>query len=227
MQTPNPYKNGFLRMKRWIKEDISELKTKIKENSFLKKIKKSIIDIILVIIIIIVATVCFSTILKTFDENNQYNKAIIGPKTEEIYLSKADNYIVTYKGDIQNGLIEGQGKLTVTTDSYKMILEGVFNKVESPKENTLQIGTFSNGYITITDIMNNITYNWNGTFDNYKFKTGDFKISKENETIIYSGTFISNKLNGIGSIKLYKSGKSIEINGWFENGELVEKNKKS
>lgn len=226
MKDINPYKNGYLRMKRWIKEDIVSFKEKFKESPFLEKIKKNKWDIILTAITIITAIICLTTIISNLDKDSKFNEAIKGPKTEQIVLKDSKDMTIKYKGDIENGLIQGQGTLIITTKSYTMTVEGTFDKIENPKENAVLIGNFSRGYITIEDIVNKITYSWNGVFDNYNLTNGELKVSKENQSILYSGTFINNKLNGIGSKKMYKNGHSKEINGWFENGVLIDKNEK-
>lgn len=222
MNNMDPSKKAFIRIKSILKEDTASFKEKFRKNKLINKIKGNWLDILLISIIIIFATIFLSKIFEIIDSKKTFNTDLKGPHiSEEIILVNSENSKITYQGDINNCNIEGAGTLEIKTPAYLMVLEGTFDNVLEPVENTIKIGKFLEGYIVIHDYQNDVTYRWHGSFDNYTFLKGDFSIEKKDQEITYSGNFKNNKLNGIGSISLYKDGKYNSINGWFENGIKV------
>lgn len=213
----NNFKNSILRIKRWFKEDIEAIKEKLKNSNMVKKYKENKLKFILIRVSILLIFILIFSGLYYLNEVAIFNENIVGPKATKLEL---DNGIY-YTGDIENGKIQGKGIITISTINFEMTLNGTFKEV--PEETDLiEIGEFEEGSILIKDLTNNYEYLWEGSFEKYTLKNGKIKITKNNKYIEYTGSFINNKLHGIGTRKVNVDGATQEITGWFEKGILKE-----
>ena len=213
----NNFKNSILRIKRWFKEDIEAIKEKFKNSNMVKKYKENKLKFILIRVSILLIFILIFSGLYYLNEVAIFNENIVGPKATKLEL---DNGIY-YTGDIENGKIQGKGIITISTSNFEMTLNGTFKEV--PEEtNLIEIGEFEEGSILIKDLTNNYEYLWEGSFEKYTLKNGKIKITKNNKYIEYTGSFINNKLHGIGTRKVNVDGATQEITGWFEKGILKE-----
>lgn len=213
----NNFKNSILRIKRWFKEDIEAIKEKLKNSNMVKKYKENKLKFILIRVSILLIFILIFSGLYYLNEVAIFNENIVGPKATKLEL---DNGIY-YTGDIENGKIQGKGIITISTSNFEMTLNGTFKEV--PEETDLiEIGEFEEGSILIKDLTNNYEYLWEGSFEKYTLKNGKIKITKNNKYIEYTGSFINNKLHGIGTRKVNVDGATQEITGWFEKGILKE-----
>ena len=223
----NPFLNFILFVRRTFREDKQKFKNDFLESKLYTKYTQNKKKFILSRVGILIAIIIVFLLLLQFNTFMNYRESLKGPIAKRLKISDG----IYYSGEIENSLINGNGKLTIETKKYFLQLEGDFKvdnfeELKTSKNKDIVIGKFINGEISINDKESDIDYYWNGSFDNFALKTGTLTIKKPYSKTTYEGTFVNGKLQGIGSITSYKDGKEMFLEGYFEDGkyqELTEK----
>lgn len=110
-------------------------------------------------------------------------------------IREPDNYIIKSKtfGDLSYSgetlKDKPYGNATIKNNDGSFYMKGLFED-----------GSFKSGYISINNP--GVAIYMDGIFNNFLLQEGMLTITTETEKIEKNGTFIDNKLNGIGNIKI-------------------------
>lgn len=209
----------FRKIKYSIKQIPKVLKNSIEETDFSStinnilnspKIKKGIIISSICLIIIL--------ILLFF---NAYMTRLDGPTVKNLKIENSAYGEITYSGDINNKKIVGDGLLTIVGTKWGIEYNGTFINSNTFNDSLgVQIGDFKNGTIRFVSLESGNTYVFSGEFEDNFLKTGYIAKTINGDIVKYTGSFINNKLNGLGEKYVMINGESKTFRGVFIDNKL-------
>lgn len=209
----------FRKIKYSIKQIPSVLKNEIKETDFSGTINNFINDKKNQKIFIGVSIFLFLLFI-LFMFNNYMGK-LDGPYIKNLKLQNSAYGNITYSGEISNRKIIGNGLLTIIGNKWAIEYNGTFiNSKNIDNSRDIQIGEFSEGTIKIVSLDSGNTYIFCGTFEDGFLKNGYIEKNINGAIVKYSGSFINNRLNGIGEKYIMINGENKTFKGVFEDNKL-------
>ena len=144
-----------------------------------------------------------------------------GPTVNKLKILNSSYGDITYTGEIKNGTIYGKGILSIIGNEWAVEYNGNFLSPDrSNEENSVNIGNFYQGEITILNRKSGNKYIYNGTFEDNELIEGFIEKNFGNSKVIYTGSFKNNKLCGTGTKYIEIDGKNQTIDGIFVDGEV-------
>lgn len=140
--------------------------------------------------------------------------AVFGKNKEKsVFIGENIYGKMYYSGDILNGKLAGEGKLSIQNSDYKIELNGIFDNDK-----------FTTGVVSITDYVNRNNSIMIGSFEEdmvsnafYRFEDADENVAK------YEGTIKNGRLDGFGTAYylLESNNTAVKKTGNFLDGKLV------